>query len=92
MDMRDRTVRRTLPALIALVVFLAWLGAGVVHQHPAGPSCQLCKLIHNAPADLVRRAAAPEPNQVFERILPGSSTAITHLDPIIPRGRAPPTT
>jgi hypothetical protein len=83
-------VRALIPAVFALALFLSGLGTALAHDHPTGPTCEVCKLAHNTPADLVRRTSAPEPLSAVERIAVPAAAHLRHPDPVAPRGRAPP--
>lgn len=82
--------RRALPVALALALFLAGLGTALAHVHPTEPTCQVCKLVHHTPADLVRRTSSPEPLRATERLAPCSADAPHHADLAVPQGRAPP--
>jgi hypothetical protein len=82
--------RTLIPAIVALALFLAGLGAALAHDHPTGATCEVCKLAHNSPADLARRTSAPEPLRAAERIALPSSACWHHPDLVVPQGRAPP--
>ena len=82
--------RTLIPAALALALFLSGLGAALVHDHPTEPTCQVCKLVHNAPADLVRRISAPEPLRAAERIASPAAAELHYPDLVVPQGRAPP--
>jgi hypothetical protein len=83
-------VRTLIPAMFALALFLSGLGTALAHDHPAGPTCEVCKLAHNTPADLVRRTVAPEPLRAAERILLPAAAHLHHPEIVVPQGRAPP--
>jgi hypothetical protein len=85
--------RTPLPAVFAslvLALFLSWLGTALVHAHPTDPTCQFCKVVHNAPADLVRRSSVPEPLRATERMAAPATSQPHHPDIAAPQGRAPP--
>lgn len=83
-------VRSLVPAVFALALFFSGLGMALSHDHPSGPTCEVCKLAHNTPADLTRRTAAPEPLPAAERIALPAAAHLIHSDLVVPRGRAPP--
>jgi hypothetical protein len=80
-----------LPAALVLALFCSWLGTALAHEHAPDPTCQFCKVVHNAPADLVRRTSAPEPVRITERIASCSTSTVLAPDLVVPQGRAPPT-
>jgi len=88
--MTNSASRRFLPAVLALAVFLAWLGVAITHQHSAGPTCQFCKLVHNTPGDFARLTTTPEPSRTVVRIMSVSREPFAHNAVTIPQGRAPP--
>lgn len=82
--------RTLVPAIFALALFLSGLGAALAHDHPTGATCEVCKLAHGSPADLVRRSTTPEPLRAAERIAPAAAALFQHPDLVVPQGRAPP--
>ena len=82
--------RTLIPAIFALALFLSGLGTALAHDHPTGPACDVCKLAHNSPADLVRRTTAPEPLHAAERIAVPAAADLHHPELVVPQGRAPP--
>lgn len=86
---RSRAALR-LPVVLALALFLAWLGVGMAHQHAEDPTCQICKLLHSGAADVGRTASAPAPGTSYERVaLTADLAPADHALPL-PRGRSPP--
>ena len=83
--------RRTSFALLALALFAAWLGAGVVHHHDPAPNCQFCKAVSGSIADLIPAAQAPTPTENPEQVSSVSTDSPAERLAAIPRGRAPPT-
>ena len=82
--------RRGLAALLTLLLFAGWVGAGWLHVHPTDPSCQICKDLHANQADV---ASAPETHAPLVSL--GSVASIQSDDTgkpteTTPRGRAPP--
>lgn len=82
---------RGILAVLALGLFVAWLGAGVLHHHDPAPNCQLCKVVHGGIADLTRLSDTPTPTLRYERFSPKPTDSPTERLAAIPRGRAPPT-
>jgi hypothetical protein len=82
--------RTLIPAMFALALFLSGLGTALAHDHPTGTTCEVCKLAHNSPADLVRRTTAPEPLRPTERIALPAAVDLHHPELVVPQGRAPP--
>jgi hypothetical protein len=83
--------RRRRFAILALALFVAWLGAGVLHHHAPTPDCQFCKVVPGGVADLTPIVRAPAPAITLERIAPAASDSPAERLAAIPRGRAPPT-
>jgi len=83
--------RLWLPATLVLALFFSWLGAAMAHEHAPDPTCQFCKVVHNAAADVVRRTSAPEPMRVAERLATHATSTLLAPDLVVPQGRAPPT-
>ncbi len=83
--------RRTSFALLALALFVAWLGAGVLHHHDPAPNCQFCKIAPGGVADLTPLPHDPAPSIAPERIAPAPAGAPADRLAAIPNGRAPPT-
>ena len=83
--------KRTSYALLALALFVAWLGAGVLHHHDPAPNCQFCKIVPGGIADLTPILHAPAPSISPERIAPAPAGDPAERLAAIPRGRAPPT-
>ena len=83
--------KRTTFTLLALALFVAWLGAGVLHHHDPAPNCQFCKIVPGGVADLTPVTNAPAPTFTPERI--SSTTTDLRAEGLaaIPHGRAPPT-
>lgn len=77
-------------ALLALALFVAWLGAGVLHHHGPAPNCQFCKIVPGGVADLTPILPAPSPSITPERIAPAPAGEPAERLAAIPRGRAPP--
>lgn len=82
---------RTSFALLALALFVAWLGAGVLHHHDPAPNCQFCKVVPGGIADLIPATHAPTPTENPERVSSASTDSPAERLAAIPRGRAPPT-
>jgi hypothetical protein len=76
--------------MFALALFLSGLGTALAHDHPTGPTCEVCKLAHNTPGDLVRRTTPPEPLRAAERIALPAAAHFHHPELVVPQGRAPP--
>ena len=55
-------------ALLALVLFVGWVGMGAVHQHADDPTCQLCKMLHSGAASVGRAPDSPAPRGHYEPI------------------------
>lgn len=55
-------------ALLALLLFVGWVGMGAVHQHADDPTCQLCKLLHSGAAGAGRPPDSPAPSERYEQI------------------------
>ena len=83
--------RRTGFALLALALFVAWLGAGVLHHHGPAPNCQFCKVVPGGIADIALTTQAPTPTTSHERVASASADSPAERLAVIPRGRAPPT-
>lgn len=86
----SRTIRGAL-AVLALGLFVAWLGAGVLHHHGPAPTCQFCKVVHGGVADLARLPDTPSPAFTSERFAPKTTDSPADRRFAIPHGRAPPT-
>ena len=82
--------RLWLPAVLVLALFCSWLGTALAHEHAPDPTCQFCKVVHNSPADLVRRSPGSEPARVAERLVSLPTSTILAPDLVVPQGRAPP--
>ena len=78
-------------AVLALALFVAWLGAGVLHHHAPTPDCQFCKVVPGGVAELTPLIHAPAPTITPEQIAPTPTDSPTLRLAAIPRGRAPPT-
>jgi hypothetical protein len=87
--MRTRRLLRTVPALIALLLFGAWLGSSVLHEHPGRP-CQICKDLSASQADIASPVEPPRSDAPPERL--ADSRATSHVARLlhIPAGRGPP--
>ena len=83
--------RLWLPATLVLALFFSWLGTALAHEHAPDPTCQVCKVVHNASVDLVRRTSAPEPMRVTQPIASPPQTKSLAPEAVVPQGRAPPT-
>jgi hypothetical protein len=87
--MTRRAIRTT--ALLALILFAAWIGSAWLHAHAADPSCQICKALHASQANLVGPGGSPAPLESSGRVAAPAAPATGILDETIPQGRAPPT-
>ncbi len=86
---RLRTLRG-FTALLALLFFAGYVGAGWLHAHPADPGCQICKDLHANQADV-----APATGTRATLVSLGAVALPSHDDTgnpteTTPRGRAPP--
>jgi hypothetical protein len=90
-SMSSSKPRPWLPAALVLALFFSWLGTALAHEHAPDPTCQVCKVVHNASVDLVRRTSAPEPLRVTDQIALPPQTKLLAPDIVVPQGRAPPT-
>jgi hypothetical protein len=86
--MRTRGLPRTL-ALLALLLFGAWLGSAVLHEHP-GPPCQICKDLQASQLDVTSSVEPPRvdapPEPLAEAVAPDHPTLLLAA----PTGRGPP--
>jgi len=86
--MRPRKTSRTI-GLLALLLFGAWLGSAVLHEHP-GPPCQICKDLQASQADIVSSLDPPRADSPPERladVIPSGQPALLLA---APTGRGPP--
>lgn len=86
--MRSRTTSRAV-ALLALLLFGAWLGSAVLHEHP-GPPCQICKDLQASQADVVAPLDPPRVDSPPERLAEASAPEHPALLLAAPTGRGPP--
>ena len=78
-------------AILALAIFLSWLGGAFFHTHPvAAAPCKVCHALQVNQADLPDNATAPNLLRTVDRI---AATAESHTADVllrVPQGRAPP--
>jgi hypothetical protein len=86
--MRARRLPRTL-ALLALLLFGAWLGSAVLHEHP-GPPCQICKDLQASQLDVTSSVEPPCLDAPPERLAEAGAPDRPALLPAAPTGRGPP--
>ena len=86
--MRTRMTSRTI-GLLALLLFGAWLGSAVLHEHP-GPPCQICKDLQASQADVVSPLAPPRVDTPPERLADAVAAEAPALPTATPTGRGPP--
>lgn len=87
--MRTRRLLRTVPALLALLLFGAWLGSSVLHEHP-GPPCQICKDLSASQAVVASPVEPPRSDAPPERLVDSHATSRVARLLSIPAGRGPP--
>ena len=83
--------RRASFALLALALLVAWLGAGVLHDHDPASNCQFCKVAPGGVADLTPLPHTAALTVTAERVAPVPADSPAERLAAIPRGRAPPT-
>jgi len=88
--MRSRSTSRVV-GLLALLLFGAWLGSAVLHEHP-GPPCQICKDLQASQADVVTPLAPPRVDSPPEPLADAVAHDCPALHPAAPTGRGPPLT
>ncbi|HEX5029839.1 MAG TPA: hypothetical protein VFX78_00105 [Candidatus Eisenbacteria bacterium] len=76
-------------ALLALLLFGAWLGSAVLHEHP-GPPCQICKDLQASQADVVSALDPPRVDSPPERLADAAVVESPALLLAAPTGRGPP--
>jgi hypothetical protein len=78
-------------AVLALAVFLSWMGGTLFHFHPEdAPTCKVCQALHSNQADVPAQNAPAPLSRTAERIGPLASTGQTEAPVPAPHGRAPP--
>jgi hypothetical protein len=76
-------------ALLALLLFGAWLGSAVLHEHP-GPPCQICKDLQASQVDVVSPLDPPRLDSPPERLTEAVVVENPALLLAAPTGRGPP--
>jgi len=80
------------PAVLALILFGAWMGLALFHTHTDEASCPVCKELQTCQAVLVHHAESPRPADVREPVTRDAPVADRCQITPLPPGRAPPTT